>query len=168
MTNFKVTKEDIGRIAIDENWCEWKLVHWEDGSKFPATWRFGDVSYTSSEYGTRTDDTTIIKWKSEKREPLILWISIADDGLPLFAAGREFEGAIKFIEVLEDGEEAPKTSGRIEWHGGECPVPAGEKVRVWLEYGRDDITCEPEEWRWEHMGYGGDIIAYEILEEGNE
>jgi len=61
--------------------------------------------------------------------------------------------------------EAPVTERPwIDWHGGECPVPAGTRVEVRF---RDEATGEYEaaglDWRWVHYRTPADIIAYRIL-----
>jgi hypothetical protein len=65
--------------------------------------------------------------------------------------------------IAEQPEAEPQ---RIEWHGGECPVSAGTKVRVWL---RDGQIFEGGASKYSSGYYGDDdwwtnhIIAYAII-----
>ncbi len=79
MTDFRVAKEDVGRIAIDENWCEWKLVHWEDGSGFPATWRSvgGAWVQTTNDFGAYGDFRRLVKWKPREKT---IWVNVTKYG----------------------------------------------------------------------------------------
>ena len=51
----------------------------------------------------------------------------------------------------------------IEWHGGECPVPAGTKIDVKFRDGKQSTNLAGR-WNycWENDGAAGDIIAYRI------
>lgn len=51
----------------------------------------------------------------------------------------------------------------IEWHGGECPVPAGTKVDVKFRDGKQSTNLAGR-WNycWENEGGHWDIIAYRI------
>jgi hypothetical protein len=56
----------------------------------------------------------------------------------------------------------------IEWHGGECPVPAGTRVEVKTRRGEESIWLAGELDDWHHATLeeqepDGDIIAYRIL-----
>jgi len=51
----------------------------------------------------------------------------------------------------------------IDWHGGECPVPAGTRVEVRFRDGLP-ITRLANELSWQHYARSaGNIIAYRIL-----
>lgn len=62
----------------------------------------------------------------------------------------------------------------IEWHGGECPVPAGAvcDIKVGLTHGQMD-TARPftlregvvgaEEWRWAQVKDAYNIVAYRVV-----
>lgn len=50
----------------------------------------------------------------------------------------------------------------IEWHGGECPVPAGERIDIRFRGGTYEDYQPSEGWRWTHVGGAYDIVAYRI------
>lgn len=52
--------------------------------------------------------------------------------------------------------------GWIEWHGGARPVTEDTLVRVMLSDGEEDEN-RADEYRWEHYGSPGDIIAYRVV-----
>lgn len=58
---------------------------------------------------------------------------------------------------------------KIEWHGGEMPVPEGTPIRVWYrDRSREPMTGEAgDRWSndWTHTLTGSDIVAYEVLGE---
>lgn len=52
-----------------------------------------------------------------------------------------------------------------DWHGGECPVPAGTLVEYRLRDGGTGSPLRtPHLWRWGHAGAHDDIIAYRVVE----
>jgi hypothetical protein len=64
----------------------------------------------------------------------------------------------------------PTIDGWIEWSGGPCPVEPDTIVRVQIRADtreradRDHDFDEPAgDWRWDHQGTRGDIIAYRIV-----
>ena len=59
-------------------------------------------------------------------------------------------------------------SKKIEWHGGECPVRPGTRVKVYMRGGMNDDTSRAKSWFWGRTLSGDgpyDIIAYEVLDE---
>ena len=53
-----------------------------------------------------------------------------------------------------------------EWNGGECPVPNDTEVIIAVRYGTGSTTpCRAGDYRWNHKGYPGDIIAYKVVSE---
>ena len=50
--------------------------------------------------------------------------------------------------------------GWIEWHGGECPVWGGSVPEIMFRNGVIDRELLASDWRWHHVGFNGDIIAY--------
>lgn len=52
------------------------------------------------------------------------------------------------------------------WNGGECPLKDDEVVKLEVEFRNGHIETEdlPSPYSWSHTGYGGDIIAYRVLE----
>jgi hypothetical protein len=69
----------------------------------------------------------------------------------------EFIHTSGYAEMLE-----PDEPEWFDWHGGECPVPAGTRVEVGFRDGDKD-TDEADEFRWSHKGFKADILAYRIL-----
>lgn len=55
-----------------------------------------------------------------------------------------------------------KDDGWIEWHGGECPVPAGTLIDLRFRDGDVLERVMSYEWRWCHEGWDADIVAYRI------
>lgn len=54
--------------------------------------------------------------------------------------------------------------GFIPWNGGECPVGYGVKVEYKMKSGPSEVfEGFPDGLRWEHIGSGGDIIAYRVV-----
>mgnify|MGYP006370653593 CR=1 FL=1 len=65
---------------------------------------------------------------------------------------------LQIAEVLdEQAAQAPANDndGWIEWHGGDAPTSQVVEIRM-----RDGFTDIGSGWRWNHNGYGGDIVAY--------
>ena len=59
----------------------------------------------------------------------------------------------------------PRMNHKHAWQGGECPLPEGFEVKVWL---RDDDYDEKSrrlvsELIWSHNNTSSDIIAFEVL-----
>lgn len=57
---------------------------------------------------------------------------------------------------------------KIEWNGGEMPVPYGTPIRVWYR-GAVPVDCKAGDERSKDWSHGpclvdGDIVAYEVLE----
>ena len=52
--------------------------------------------------------------------------------------------------------------GWIEWGGGECPVPAVERIDIRFRGGTYEDYQPSEGWRWTHVGGAYDIVAYRI------
>jgi len=50
--------------------------------------------------------------------------------------------------------------GWIEWHGGKPPVWGGSTPEVIHKSAKNEGVRIASEWRWEHIGASGDIIAY--------
>ncbi len=50
----------------------------------------------------------------------------------------------------------------IEWHGGECPVPAGTLIDVRFRDGDVLERVMSDGWRWSAEGLKADIVAYRI------
>ena len=75
------------------------------------------------------------------------------------------EAAHLFLQIAEvlDEQAAPAVAeapandnnGWIEWHGGDAPTSQVVEIRM-----RDGFTDIGSGWRWNHNGYGGDIVAY--------
>lgn len=57
---------------------------------------------------------------------------------------------------------APDAEGWIEWKGGERPVGSGVRVELQYRIGDTGATFSPEEYRWNHLGLNGDIVAYRL------
>jgi hypothetical protein len=70
----------------------------------------------------------------------------------------EFIHTSGYAEMLE-----PQEPEWIDWHGGECPVPAGTRVEVRFKAGHKDIDTEPETLDWEATSVVYSIVAYRIL-----
>lgn len=66
--------------------------------------------------------------------------------------------------LSESGEGAgERLCDWIEWHGGECPVPAGTLVHLRFRSGRETAYVQDAaNWQWEHWGGRGEIIAYRL------
>jgi hypothetical protein len=43
-----------------------------------------------------------------------------------------------------------------------CPVPAGSDCEARLRSGAEMRDSQPEAWRWEQIGWDGDIVSYRI------
>ena len=52
----------------------------------------------------------------------------------------------------------------IEWHGGECPVPAGADVEVEFRDGSKARHYSARAWYWGYSGHGADIIRYRVID----
>jgi len=61
--------------------------------------------------------------------------------------------------VLRPGVE---NDGWIVWHGGECPVAPNLTVKADLRSGAGTTTIAGD-LRWDHMGFGGDIVRYRVV-----
>lgn len=73
--------------------------------------------------------------------------------------------AYRVVQAAQPAETpAPADGGWIPWHGRECPVPAGIKIEVTLRCGDTHTSGDPKEFRWNHAGTAGDIIAYRITQ----
>lgn len=57
-----------------------------------------------------------------------------------------------------------KDDGWIEWHGGDCPVPAGTKVDLRFREMEDSCNVFAHVWSWISLGSHADIVAYRIAE----
>lgn len=68
------------------------------------------------------------------------------------------------LDALKRGMELAKPTEPewIEWHGGECPVPAGSDCEVRFRDGETRRDTEPEEWQWRHIQHAHDIVAYRV------
>lgn len=59
-----------------------------------------------------------------------------------------------------------EAAGWIEWGGGDCPVEPEALVNIRCAHERlwpSSVKCRPSKavaLRWDHLGLGGDIIAY--------
>lgn len=52
----------------------------------------------------------------------------------------------------------------IEWHGGQCPLPAGTQFEYRLRNGgTGEPLWNPTAWNWGHDGGEYDIVAYRSL-----
>ena len=60
----------------------------------------------------------------------------------------------------------PRINHKHAWQGGECPLPEGFMVKVWLRdsYYDDGGGVLASEMVWSHDNTAGDIIAFEVLE----
>ncbi|MGB0467735.1 MAG: hypothetical protein ACPGF7_09445 [Pontibacterium sp.] len=49
---------------------------------------------------------------------------------------------------------------KIEWNGGECPVPNGTDITIFFRNGYMCRDREPQDWWWSHNNDVCDIVAY--------
>ena len=60
------------------------------------------------------------------------------------------------------GQCQPRMDHKHAWQGGECPLPEGFRVKVWLRGGGDSaILIASGYWAWNYRPQ--DIIAFEVL-----
>lgn len=52
--------------------------------------------------------------------------------------------------------------GWIQWFGGECPVDPCAMVEIRMLSSETEVQ-HAHQYRWDHKGYGGDIVAYRVL-----
>lgn len=57
---------------------------------------------------------------------------------------------------------------KVQWNGGACPVPDETRVRYWMRSGDVGERGDAGRLRWKHKGWGGDIVAYEVISEDVE
>ena len=58
----------------------------------------------------------------------------------------------------------PRMNHKHAWQGGECPLPEGFEVKVWLRGGGDSAiysSAKGEAWAWNYRPQ--DIMAFEVL-----
>lgn len=86
------------------------------------------------------------------------------------AERREREARKPGGDPIEEHAFGPLDDGWIEWHGGECPVPADTVVRIRYRTGNESETCyRAYSFRWQHAPAAGrifpecDIVAYKVL-----
>lgn len=70
------------------------------------------------------------------------------------------------LELTGELPEPKRDDGWIEWHGGECPVSKGTRVKYLMrdenrESGGSSFAAE--QLRWKHLGRVTDIVAYRVL-----
>ena len=83
---------------------------------------------------------------------------------PACSAIAMYEAVIAKAEVFLAASQ-PSTDGWIPWAGGKCPIPNGTKYFVRLRIGEEYCDDMAGDWRWNHYGTAGDIIAYRIVGE---
>ena len=76
--------------------------------------------------------------------------------------GPSVEKADRIIANITDRPPAPDADGWIEWHGGECPVPADTLVNVQLGTGFKPIPTRANIWNWRVKTGNTRIAAYRI------
>lgn len=55
----------------------------------------------------------------------------------------------------------------IKWEGGECPVLAQTEVEYETRRGNTSLDIAGD-LRWEHLSFGGDIVAYRVVKEATK
>ena len=102
----------------------------------------------------------IAQWAAErdKQKQVLRIIEIEGDS-PEIGAGR-IDRPLR--ERLTNGIK-PTEPEWIDWHGGECPVPAGTRVEVRFKTGHTAIDANPEAFDWKVTWVGYSIVAYRIL-----
>jgi hypothetical protein len=75
-------------------------------------------------------------------------------------------GRYSGVEYSEWNYCRPRMNHIHAWQGGECPLPEGFIVKVWLRdnYYDDGGGALASEMVWFHDNTAGDIIAFEVLE----
>lgn len=81
--------------------------------------------------------------------------SVGNDG---FECCQDTHLQADLIELVKDEH------GFTIWRGGECPVHEGAATAVRFRDGDEATDQRPAEWRWDHIGNGGDIVAYKVIE----
>ncbi len=79
--------------------------------------------------------------------------------------GKACSENISSLGTTDNSEPQPDAEGWIEWRGvGDCPIYGATIVECKLRDGSTyrDLAME---WRWDHYGSGGDIIAYRVVKE---
>lgn len=67
------------------------------------------------------------------------------------------------LAAREAGKSEKKADdGWIEWSGGECPVDPCAIVEIRMLSSETEVQ-HAHQYRWDHKGYGGDIIAYRVV-----
>tara|TARA_R110001606_G_scaffold309647_1_gene456624 strand:- start:216 stop:767 length:552 start_codon:yes stop_codon:yes gene_type:complete len=61
------------------------------------------------------------------------------------------------------GECRPRMNHKHAWQGGECPLPEGFMVKVFLRDGCVNSNKVTNFSQWSHTKSGNDIIAFEVL-----
>jgi hypothetical protein len=107
------------------------------------------------------------------------WPFLRDAIDRMFVEIAENESEAKLKKLLEtpapwdtrgaSGEEQDPPAcddGWILWEGGECPVKEGVRVsvRFRLSPHYDESPDKAGSFRWDHLGYSGDIIAYKVVD----
>lgn len=73
------------------------------------------------------------------------------------------EIALPVLEQQEKGDD-----GWIEWGGGECPLSENTAIDFICRDGDEGFDYEAREIGWHHDGAGDDIIAYRVVQRGDE
>lgn len=56
---------------------------------------------------------------------------------------------------------------KIEWKGGECPVPHDTLVKIYRRDG-GDLVSKANKITWCHIGTDIDVVEYEVIEEAKD
>ena len=88
-------------------------------------------------------------------------------------AGRVIDYAAERLKAEEEGERVPEVEapedvgdndGWIPWAGGDCPVPGDTLVEAEDRNGRVYLPAHAAGFRWDHYGWGTDIVRYRIVQ----
>jgi len=85
------------------------------------------------------------------------------------ASRQALEIALPVLEQQEKGDDSAELiNGWVEWDGGECPVIPGNRVDLKLRGGFITQDFPAEAGEWNHYGGVWDIIAYRVVQRGEE
>lgn len=96
-----------------------------------------------------------------------LHCDVAEDAYAYADAMLAAREAVKPVEksaVVRQSEvvQTADADGWIEWKGVEYPVPVGTRVNVRFADGTESYQDTVQSLIWQHIGDGGDIIAYKL------
>lgn len=158
-------------------WCEerqapdsavaYRKGFWDDASLMVialAALRRGMELSPRAAMGEDEIEAALAVWKEQREDDE--WTM--EKGALKRALGAAIRATLARVPVAAWPEPKPEPEW-IEWHGGECPVPAGTRTKYKLRlHGEMGWTSTPELLRWQHSEdseslHRNDITAYRIL-----